>query len=51
MTSNITFSLKIKLELKEEGAHTHLSMNSQEDETKVAVVTQINFQLNVKDEN
>ena len=28
-----------------------LSMNSQEDERKVAVVTQVNYQAEVKDEN
>eukprot|EP00253_Pinus_taeda_P026611 PITA_26611 len=51
MTSNRMFPLKIKSDLKEEGAQAQLSMNSQEDERKVAVVTQLNFQEEVKDEN
>ncbi len=49
-TSKKKFPLNIKRNLKEEGAQAKLSMDSQ-DEIKVVVVTQTNFQLQVKDEN
>jgi len=45
------FPLNIKSDLKEEGVQAQLPMNSQEDEIKVATVTQVNFQAEVKDEN
>ena len=50
MTDNRMFPLKIRLDL-EEGAQAQLSMNSQEDGRKEVVVTQVNFQAEVKDEN
>lgn len=43
MTNNRMFPLKIRLDLKEEGAQTQLSINSQEDGRKDAVVTQVNY--------
>ena len=45
------FPLKIKSSLKEECAHTQLSMNSPEDGRKDVAVTQVNFQAKVKAEN
>lgn len=36
--------------MKEEGAKAQLSMNSQDNGRKDAVVTQVNFQVEVKDE-
>jgi len=48
MISNRMFTLKIKPYLKEEGAQAQLSMNSQEDERKIAVVTHVNFQAEIK---
>jgi len=45
------FPLKISSDLKEEGVQAQLSMNSQEDKRKVVVVTQVNFQAEVKGEN
>lgn len=50
MTSITMFPLKIKLDLKEEDTQAQLSMDLQ-DERKVDVVTQTNFQVEVKDEN
>ena len=44
MEKNRIFPLKLKSDLKEEGAQAQLSMNSQEDEKNVATVTQENFQ-------
>ena len=49
MTNNRMFPLKIRSDLKE-GAQAQLLMNSQEDGRKEAVVTQVNFQAEVKDE-
>ena len=51
MTRNIMFPLKIKSDLKEEGAQAQMSMNSQEDGRKVATVTKVKFRAEVKDEN
>eukprot|EP00253_Pinus_taeda_P017123 PITA_17123 len=50
MTNNRMFHLNIRLNLKEEGAQAQLSMNSQEDGRKEAVITQVNYQAEVKDE-
>jgi len=50
MTNNRMFPLKIRSDLKEEGAQSQLSMNSQEDGRKYAIVTQVNYQAEVKDE-
>ena len=47
MTNNIMFPLQLRSDLKEEGAQAQLSMNSQENERNVAVVTQVNFQAEV----
>ena len=43
MENNRMFPLKLRSDLKEEGAQAQLSMNSQEDESNVAVVTQENL--------
>ena len=51
MTNNKMFPLKIKPNLKEEGAQAQLSTNSQENERNVPAVTKVNFQAKVKDEN
>ncbi len=51
MKNNRMFPLKIRSDLKEEGAQAQLSMNSQEDGRKDAIVTQVNYQAEVKDEN
>ena len=51
MTHNIIFPLKLKSDSKEEGAQTEVSIISQKDERKVAVVTQVDFKAEVKDEN
>lgn len=51
MTRNIVFPLKIRSDLKEEGAQAQLSRNSQEDGRKEATVTQVNYQAEDKDEN
>lgn len=51
MTNNRIFPLKIRLELKEEGAQAKMSMNLEENERNVAIVTQVNYQEKVKDEN
>ena len=51
MKRNRMFPLKIKLDLKEEGAQAQLSTNSQEDGRKDVVATQVNFRAKVKDEN
>ena len=45
------FPLKLKSDLKEEGAQAQLSMNSQENERNVVAITPIDFQGEVKDEN
>lgn len=37
--------------MKEKGSQAQLSMNSQEDGRKDAVVTHVNYQAEVKDEN
>lgn len=42
MANNRIFPLKIRSYLKEEGAQTQLSMNSQEDGSKDTIVTQVN---------
>ena len=49
MTNNRMFPLKIISDFQKEGAEAQLSMNSQEDGRKEAVVTQVNFQAEVKD--
>eukprot|EP00253_Pinus_taeda_P018528 PITA_18528 len=51
MTDNRMFSMKIISYLQKECAQAQLSMNSQENGRKGAVVTQVNFQVEVKDEN
>eukprot|EP00253_Pinus_taeda_P033405 PITA_33405 len=51
MTNNRMFPLKIISYLQKAGAQAKLSMNSQEDGRKDPVVTQVNFQAEVKDEN
>ena len=51
MTNNRMIPLKIRSYLQREGAQAQLSMNSQEDGIKEAVVTQVNYQAQVKDEN
>ena len=51
MTNNRMFPLNIRSDLEEEGAHTQLSMNSQEDGRKEVAITQVNYQAEVKDEN
>eukprot|EP00253_Pinus_taeda_P023625 PITA_23625 len=51
MTNNRMFPLKVRSDLKEEGAQEQLSMNSLEDGRKQATVTQVNFHAEVKDEN
>lgn len=50
MRRNKMLLLEIKPYLKEEGAQEQLTMDSQ-DERMVAIVTQTNFQTEVKDEN
>ena len=45
------FPLKIRPDLQKEGAQARLSMNSQENGRKYAVVIQVNFQAEVKDKN
>ena len=49
MTNNRMFPLKIILDLLKEGAQAQLFINLQEDGRKEAVVTQVNFQAEVKD--
>jgi len=51
MIENRMFPLKIISDLQEKGAQAQLSMNSQENGRKGAVVTPVNFQAEVKDEN
>ena len=50
MTNNRMFPLKLRSDLKEEGAQAQLSMNSQKDRN-VGAITQENFQAEIKDEN
>ena len=45
------FPLKLRSDLKEEGAQTQLSLNSKKDERNVTTVTQENIQTKIKDEN
>eukprot|EP00253_Pinus_taeda_P035154 PITA_35154 len=51
MTENRMFPLKIISDLQKEGTQLQLSMNSQEEGRKKATVTQVNLQVEVKDEN
>lgn len=51
MTKNKMFPIKIISGLQEESAQAQLSMNSQEEGRKEAIVTQVNFQEEIKDEN
>ena len=48
MTNNKMFPLKLKSDLKEEGAKAQLSMNSQNNERKVVAITQVDFRAKVK---
>ena len=51
MIKNRMFPLKLRSDLKEEDNQEQLLMNSQKDERYIVVVTQQDFQTEVKDTN
>ena len=51
MKNKRMFPLKLRLDLKEEGSQAQLSMNSQKDERNLGVVTQEDFQEEIKYES